>query len=945
MREAASGVTREAFTDREGRFDVAYVPPGRYDLHVEALGHRPKVVRDVPVRPGRSVSITVDLVPTSPPVETVDTIRFSVAAEPRLRPSVGRWIDSEELRSLPDRRRSFTRLGDLSTALDETLGAEGLPGRLSDLIVDGVRFSPVRHPAGSGDPLVGAVFPRGALSSAEILLNDVDVEWAGSPAAFLSGFSERAGSDAKLGVFGAWSGGGLWSSDELPETDLSPTSFWGGAAADVPLIRDTATVRIGIETERIQTPRPPLLSDTLAATLDPLIGVEDAESLGIPTMDELEVISAFARLDWLLGPGAELSVRANGASVSSTDGRIGSTWLSDGFLPTVEGTDISVGADLHASLTDRFSLEVRAGFSASSREYGSGAASGDPSSLPFTVLTETGRALGADPSLSADITRSGFLGTAALHFLYGAHHLKGGIEVDLPSYEYRHGFQRDGVYLFSDVEALQAGEGYFVRSTGSSPRSDFDVPVYGAFLQDSWRAAPGLEVILGARYDVETLPADEVVLNERWLELTGLSNEELEESVALIGSRLGFRWNVGERDRTFLWGGAGVFFGRTDPAVLNELLTLSGGVTVDRGADGLGSWPDVPPTTVAGQGPRLALLGPEFQAPRTARAGLGFTQALGERAALHLSGTFRRTEFLPRRSDLNLLPLPTGEDQDGRPVFGLLEQRGSLVFARPGSNRRFSGFDRVWARNADGWSEHRAGTVALEQRGALLDLYASYTYSETEDNLLGSRWGPEAQLHPFGDSLAVGGWSDEGTSDYDVPHRVVVSGTMSPPGVPGLRLGGVYRYRSGTPFTPGYRDGVDVNGDGSGWNDPAFVPSATDMPELAAEWDCLLEHAGSFAERNSCRGPGVHRLDLRLSYGLPVLQASRVELFVDALNVVTSERGVRDTALLLVDESGTLERDASGNVTLPVGVNPGFGTILMPLTDGRLFRLGLRVNY
>jgi hypothetical protein len=160
-----------------------------------------------------------------------------------------------------------------------------------------------------------------------------------------------------------------------------------------------------------------------------------------------------------------------------------------------------------------------------------------------------------------------------------------------------------------------------------------------------------------------------------------------------------------------------------------------------------------------------------------------------------------------------------------------------------------------------------------------------------------------------------------------------------------LRLGAFYRYQSGRPFTPGFRDGVDANGDGSAQNDPAFVdPAIVGMDALLAEWDCLADQAGEFAERNSCRGPGIHRLDARLALGVYDFRGHPVELVVDLLNAFDADTGLRDHALVLIDRNGTIQMDPDGTVTLPLVVNPRFGEELIRRTSGRSLRLGLRVG-
>jgi hypothetical protein len=143
------------------------------------------------------------------------------------------------------------------------------------------------------------------------------------------------------------------------------------------------------------------------------------------------------------------------------------------------------------------------------------------------------------------------------------------------------------------------------------------------------------------------------------------------------------------------------------------------------------------------------------------------------------------------------------------------------------------------------------------------------------------------------------------------------------------------------------RDGVDLNGDGSGRNDPAFVdeniPGVTD---LIAAWPCLAPEAGRFATRNVCRQPGVSSLDLRLGLGPLLVGSYPVDVIVDLLNVTDPESSVIDRALYLVDGAASLVTDpAAGTVTVPLAANPRFGQTLSRRATGRLVRLGVRVNY
>jgi len=230
-------------------------------------------------------------------------------------------------------------------------------------------------------------------------------------------------------------------------------------------------------------------------------------------------------------------------------------------------------------------------------------------------------------------------------------------------------------------------------------------------------------------------------------------------------------------------------------------------------------------------------------------------------------------------------------------------------------------------------------TLAVEhQLGAALDAFASYTFSETEDNLVGARSGvPEARMRP-GLGGAAEDWS-EGVSDFDAPRRAAVGVRGRLAVVRGLEMTGIYRFRSGVPYTPGFRPGVDVNGDGSGFNDPAFVAEGGTGPAA-----CLNPDVGRIATRNGCRSDGVSFLDLHLALGLLQVGSSVASLTVDIFNVMDAELGVPDNALWLVDPAGSVEQDpGSGAFVLPLVANPDFGRVMSTLRPGRLIRIGFKV--
>ncbi len=139
------------------------------------------------------------------------------------------------------------------------------------------------------------------------------------------------------------------------------------------------------------------------------------------------------------------------------------------------------------------------------------------------------------------------------------------------------------------------------------------------------------------------------------------------------------------------------------------------------------------------------------------------------------------------------------------------------------------------------------------------------------------------------------------------------------------------------------RGGLDVNGDGSWVNDVAWVPGSEEARRLAEVVGCTDLPTGAFPSRNSCRGPALLELDLRLTLGPLALGRAELELTVDLVNATDQEEGIRDDALLLLDPSAPLSVNA-GRLSVPYRLNPGFGSLAARSDRGRQMRIGLRLG-
>jgi hypothetical protein len=924
------------------------LPPGEYDVFVEEIGLQPEELRRVPVTPGQTIELEVTLQPAVLPVNDVvessfaDPIEDSWAGE-------SQYYSSFELRELPKQRREFSELGRFSSVSNARLATQGLPGWLTGLAADGMLYSPTRHPHLPTSSTRTEVLPLSNFASAELLMNPIDVEWSEFAGAYLTGSTLRGSREPEVRFFGDWTGGVITQSDNFDGQDVGTHSFRAGASVAGPILKDTAHYAIGFEAQRLQTPLPPAWAiDTFD---DRLIAVADSYGVNLRPYTRARVVeeelgTAYGRFDWQITENHALSVRGNVSSVKIG----GNPDLDPGLGPEeiasigseVEGIDLSTSGTLSSRFNNMFRQELRLGIDRTEREY-------TGTEVLGTRIVEGGLAFGTDPTVPGKFDQLTARLFWTLHAKVSRHRLKFGAGATYLSAEQRYTYATGGEFAFSGVDEFSAASGSFAKAGGTAPFGKYANWQFATYLQDLWQAAPGLDVLLGLRWEYERIDIEAIRQNADWLDRTGIDNSQTNEKyINKWSPRFAMRWDIGNRGIWIVRGGWGLYHNLVDPGAFAEVITQDGRQFGRRGLGDLGFWPEDPGLGAAPIiGQQLSMLGPEFQGPRTSRVNLGLSRLFDDRTAVILHGVYRYTDHLVRRNDLNLVQSPTTVDQYGRPVYGQLVQQGSLLQVEPGTNRRFQDFAVVSALNADGVSNYWAGTLAFERHlGEQLEAIASYTFSWTEDNWLsGMGGGPPVELTPFPDSLNRRDWT-KGTSDFDRPHTLVLAAQYKfPLGVATSRVAAFYRFSSGVPFTPGFRDAVDVNGDGSGRNDPAYIDGALDgMPGLISAWGCLSEQIGRYASRNSCRGPSLHRLDLRLAVGLYTVHGHPLELVVDVLNVLDAETNVLDKALLLIDGGGTVQTNPDGTITIPFQVNPNFGKPLIYNQQGRALRFGLRMG-
>ncbi len=914
--DRASGAARRVSTGRDGAFRFSLLSPSTYDITVEALGFRPVVHLGVSVVVGSSPSLRVMLRRAAPPVVAVDTVRATGARAAPLA-----WLQERGYAELAGGRRLATDAAALATTADED-AVEGLPWRFAGLMVDGARLGSTGAPGSAGSLTTALAMPARSIAGATVGGMGYDVE-IGGPGVGINAQSLRGSGtpSSRSAVFGG-------------SSDFGAAAVFGG-----PIQRDTAHAFVGVDYQRSEVARPAWF-DAGDAAGNALVDVArdsfatDLSGYRAETPRIEERASGFGRLDWQLGDRYAISMRAAGSRlVASSPPSLAGP--SAGLGSRHEATAAQVAVDVVARLTRRVAAEVRVSGDV-------GDAKTDPPTLAPSVFAGRGVYLGGavDEPFRDQVAAPRV--SAMIHWDLGPHRVKAGMLVASNRFESQGILASRGEFRFGDAVDFESAVGAWRGVSGSAGSGSFRLAERTTFVQDAWTVTEGLSLTFGVRFDGSRLPIGDIEQNAAWLARTGIDNTVVRDERSRVAPRIGFRWELGTAREWVLEGGAGVYNDLPDRGDVAEALTLDSGVDVRSAIGPLGGWPAAPDSSVAPiRGRTLSLLGPGYEGPRTRRMSLSLQRDVGNWTT-YVQGVYRQTDFLTRRRDLNLPINAVGADQYGRPLYGSLQQIGSLLAVVPGSNRRFSEFDAVQAIEVTGFSEFLAATAGIErvvERGLTVGVH--YTYSRTTDNLAGG----QNALAPLPLGATGVEWSD-GIADTDSPHRIIAAAEWSPSPTGAFRLGMVYRLRSGTPFTPGFRDGVDANGDGVWGNDPAFVDaSLPGMTALVAEHACLRRSSGDFAARNDCRGETTHRLDLRATFRLLMLAAGPMDLVVDAMDVVPGASGRIDRALYLVDRTGAISTNPTTGVTsVPLVVNPGFGALLADRASGMLFRVGVRIG-
>ncbi|HEY3112768.1 MAG TPA: TonB-dependent receptor [Gemmatimonadaceae bacterium] len=485
---------------------------------------------------------------------------------------------------------------------------------------------------------------------------------------------------------------------------------------------------------------------------------------------------------------------------------------------------------------------------------------------------------------------------------------------------------RFGTFSFNSLADFEAGQPtQFTRTLFARDQQSATNNV-AAYLGDSWRVSPQVQVTYGLRAEGSRYP-DKPDYNPEVNATFGRRTDDLPSEVH-VSPRAGFTVFLGESQfgppPLTLRGGFGEFRG-TAPAQLfasalnatglnngQSLLTCVGSSAPTPDWASYLADPSTIPTSCNGGTPVFAnqrrnvtVFDPSFEAPRAWRASLGINRRFWDRYSFSIDAGYARGVAQTGSTDINLDTVPkfTLANEGNRPVYApataIVPATGAVSVLGSRLYPQFGVVSQIQSNLRSDTKQITFGLNGITTKGILLN--ASYTLTSSFDQSQGFSQGVVQGFGGTAGSTAGNpNISEWGRSDNARRHAILA--TITYPLKPVLELTAIARATSGSYFAP--LVGGDINGDGRN-NDRAFVfdPSnpalsgdtalVNGMTRLLANTsprarDCLVSQMNKVAARSSCSSPWSPSLDLQAnirpsSFGLD----RRLTISVIALNTLT----------------------------------------------------------
>lgn len=491
----------------------------------------------------------------------------------------------------------------------------------------------------------------------------------------------------------------------------------------------------------------------------------------------------------------------------------------------------------------------------------------------------------------------------------------------------------------------------------------FDTTEMAGFVQEEWRPGKGLTINLGARWEIQGLPAPQHPNAALDAVFAGIGKTSVFPADGNnYGPRLGISWVPFGFRGWVIHAGFGLYFGRlpgtTIRAALEDTAMASSTLHVritpatetlcpqasggpNQGFGYPCAYVATPPAAVTTTTSAL-IFDKRFQLPTVQQGSFSVEHEMGGGVTAGVSYRFNSDRQLPNAVDVNIAPSPARELFQLSGGTGKIGVKDGEQFLLPMyTSRATTLFGPVTDLVSNSNATYNALVVEGRRRGrGGLEFRGSWTWSKAIDyGQIEGTPRTNAQLDPF--KLGY----DRGLSNLNYPHRIVLSVVWAPrvrtesrtvrAVLNGWEAGPIFSEQSGRPYSLAIYGGTLLKGghysiNGSG--------GATYLPTVG---------------RNTERLPDAMNVNLRLARAIRLTERVRVRGTAEAFNLAnrTNYSGVQTRAFLAGTKANGVTPLVFQNATTVsaegLNVRP-FGTFTAAGTSAlreRQVQLGLRLDF
>lgn len=768
---------QSATSDSEGRYRFPYVQVGPYQLAINAQGFAP-LTKELMMTVGQALNLTVRLEIAG--VAEKVTVTSDIPVIETGRTQVTETIVPTEITALPLNGRNYLDLALLVPGVSPTnTGSNQRFAETSAVPGQGISVAGQRNLANSfvvdglsanddAADLTGTYFSQEVVREFQVITSGGIAEFGRAASGVVNIITQSGANAWHGGLYGFFRNQRFDARNPLaPRKDSLTQGQYGGTISG-PLTRDRSFFFANFEQTRRQYSNVVTISPAAVTSINNRLNLLNFRGPRIETgivPGSFVTTNFFGRIDHKVNGRNQLTARYSLYDITAENSRTvgGLNAVSRGS--GLDARDQTIAVSNITTVQAATLNELRGQFTHSRL----GAPINDNVGPAVGISGVANFGTATSSPLARDIDLYEVADNIATQ--RGAHSFKGGADFLYNRLTILFPGAIQGVYAFNSLNNFLSGTYSTYQQAFGAPSQFQSNPNVGMFFQDEWKARPNFTVNAGLRFDAQFLP------------------KPIQTDANNFAPRLGFAYAPGDR-QTVIRASFGLYYDRVPLRATSNALQRDGSkyvvVQLSPTQAGAPVFPNVlaaqPPTFITK--PNITRIDPKIEASYSEQANLQIERELPGDASLSIGYLYLRARhiILSRNVNVPTQPASAGAPNLGRPDPNL----GNISRYESSGDSYYNGLVVSWHKRAGRWASLRVSYTLSKA----LDDTGNFFFSSPQNNFNVR--------------------DDQGLSDNDQRHRLVLSGTFEAPKtngdsparrlLHGFQLSYIFTYASRLPF-------------------------------------------------------------------------------------------------------------------------------------------------